>query len=267
MNSFAGSHNTSSSMLTSSSSSSRCFASRKSGKRWKRRHYLQQKARQERLNNSRKWKAVDHDQLLSKKIHRISEPGNDDSLASESRAEIVSDNGSLDDNNKKIFSEQAVNDDIIDNVNNDEEIIEKQFSREDCCTTESKDEKDASLCSLENKQSEQDEASCPEHLKCVSKSKRHLDQDLDNPKPCKSRKSNSASLLSCKYSKVSFCGIDEHLSDGFYDAGRDRPFMPLESYEQNQCLASREVILLDRFHFCLLLLLLVVVVVVAAAAN
>ncbi|XP_052730170.1 uncharacterized protein LOC108325922 isoform X4 [Vigna angularis] len=29
-------------------------------------------------------------------------------------------------------------------------------------------------------------------------------------------------------------------------SGRDRPFFPLERYEQNQCLASREVILLDR---------------------
>ncbi|KAK7357416.1 hypothetical protein VNO80_16701 [Phaseolus coccineus] len=235
-----------SSMLTSSSSSSRCFVSRKSGKRWKRRYYLQQKARQERLNNSRKWKAVDHDQLSSKKIHRISEPGNRDSLDSETCAEIVSENGNLDDN-KRIFSEQEINDSEVDNLNNGDVIIEKHFSGEDCCTTESKDEKDACLCSIVNRQSEQDEVSCLELLECVSKSKRHLDRDLDNPKPCKSRKSISASSsLSCKYSKISFCGIEDHLSDGFYDAGRDRAFMPLESYEQNQCLASREVILLDR---------------------
>ncbi|XP_052730169.1 uncharacterized protein LOC108325922 isoform X2 [Vigna angularis] len=241
-----GCQHISSTMLTSSSSSSRCFVSRKSGKRWKRRYYLQQKARQERLNNSRKWKAVDHDQLLSKKIHKISEPGNCDSLDSETRSEIVSENGNLD-NSKRIFSEQAINDNEVDNVNNDEVIIEKRFSGEDCCTTESKDEKDACLCSIENKQSEQDEVSCFELLECVSKSKRHLDRDLDNPKPCKSRKSiSTCSSLSNKYSKISFCGIEDHLSDGFYDAGRDRPFFPLERYEQNQCLASREVILLDR---------------------
>ncbi|KAG5033570.1 hypothetical protein JHK87_008480 [Glycine soja] len=97
------------------------------------------------------------------------------------------------------------------------------------------------------RQSEQDEASCLELLECVSKSKRHLDRDLDNPKPCKSRKSiSSSSLLSCKYNKISFCGIEDHVSDGFYDAGRDRLFMPVECYEQNHCLASREVILLDR---------------------
>lgn len=249
MNSFAGPRNTSSSVLMSSSSS-RCFAARKSGKRWKRRHYLQQKARQERLNNSRKWKGVDHDQLLSKKIHRISEPGNLDSLASENCTETVSsDNGNLDENSKRIFSEEAVNDNLIDNVNNDELVIEKQFSQEDCCTSENKDEKDATLHSLENEQSEQEEASCScsDFLKFSSKSKRHSDRDLDNPKPCKSRKPIvDSSLLSCKYSTISFCGIEDHLSDGFYDAGRDRPFMPLESYEKNQCLASREVILLDR---------------------
>ena len=82
-----------------------------------------------------------------------------------------------------------------------------------------------------------------------------LDRDLDNPKPCKSRKSiSSSSLFSCKYSKISFCGIEDHLSDDFYDAGQDRLFMPVECYEQNHCLASREVILLDRFFLQLLLL-------------
>lgn len=246
INYFAGPHNTSSSILTSSSSSSRCFATRKSGKRWKRRHYLQQKARLERLNSSRKWKGVDLDRLPSKKIHKTSEPENMNSLASENCTETVSDNGSLDGSNRRSFSEE-VNDNLIDNVNTDEVIIEKQFSQDDFCTSESRDEKDASICSLENGQSEQDEA-CLDSLKCISKSKRHSVQDIDNPKPCKSRKPiGDSSLVSCKYSKISFCGIEDHLSDGFYDAGRDRPFMPLESYEQNPCLASREVILLDRF--------------------
>ena len=246
MNSFAGTHNTSSSVLTSPSSS-RCFSARKSGRRWKRRYYLQQ----ERLNNSRKWKVVDHDQLLSKNIHRISESEN---LASESCKETVSDNVNQDDNEKRIFSEEAVND-LIVNDNNDEVIIEKQFSREDCRTAESNDEKDASL----NGASEQDEASCSE--KCISKCKRHSDRDLDNPKPCKSRKPvGDASLLSRKYSKFSFCGIEDHLSDGFYDAGRDRPFMPLESYEQNHCLDSREVILLDRFIIMIIITITITII-------
>ncbi|CAK8575753.1 unnamed protein product [Lathyrus sativus] len=248
-----GPHNTSSSVLTNSSSNSRCFSAWKSGKRWKRRHYKQQKAhqeqkaRQERLNISRKWKGVDQDQLLSKKIHRISEPENLDTLVSENCTETVSDNRSLDDNHKKIFSEEAVHDNLIDSVDNDEEIVEKQFSQEDCCTADGKDEIDASLCSLDNGRSEHDGASCSVFSKSSFKSKRHSDRDLDNPKPRKSRKPISdGSLLSSKYSKISFCGTEDHLSDGFYDAGRDRPFMPLESYEQNQCLASREVILLDR---------------------
>ncbi|KAF7806914.1 Mitogen-activated protein kinase kinase kinase 1 [Senna tora] len=241
-----GSHSTSSSLLNSSSSSSRCFAARKSGKRWKRRHYLQQKARQECLNNSRKWKGLDNSQLLSKKMHRICEPENLDSLASENCRETVTDNVILDDDANKIFREEAGNDNVIDNVNNNEVGIEKQPSKEEFCSSDSKDEKDGSLYPLENESSEQDKASSSEILKC-SKSKRHSDRDLDNPKPCKSRKPiGDSSLLSHKYSSLSFCGIEDHLPDGFYDAGRDRPFMPLESYEQNQCLASREVILLDR---------------------
>ncbi|KAL1342604.1 hypothetical protein AAHE18_09G168900 [Arachis hypogaea] len=203
-----GAHNTSSSTLTSTSSSSRCFSARKSGKRWKRRFYLQQKARQERLNNSRKWKVVDQDQLLSNNIQIISESGN---IAAASCKETVSDHVNLDDNGKKIFSEKEVNDNLSGN-NKDEVILEKQFSSDNCHTAECKDERDASL----NGPGEQDEQSL-EILKCFSTK-----------------------------SKFSICGIEDHLSDGFYDAGRDRPFMPLESYEQNQCLDSREVILLDR---------------------
>ncbi|KAE9618250.1 hypothetical protein Lal_00047286 [Lupinus albus] len=246
-NDIHGPHSTSSCLLTSSSSSSRCFAARKSGKRWKRQYYLQQKARQACLNNSRKWKGVDHDQLLSKKIHRISEPENVDSLASESCRETVSDKANLDENKKIIFSEEPVNNNLIDAVNDDEVIIEKQFCAESCCTAESKNENDTSLCSLENMPTELDEASCSEIQKCISKSKRHSDRDIDNPKPCKSRKPiDNSSLLSSQYSKISFCGIEDHLSDGFYDAGRDRPFMPLENYERKQCFDSREVILLDR---------------------
>ncbi|GJM96571.1 hypothetical protein PR202_ga13422 [Eleusine coracana subsp. coracana] len=40
--------------------------------------------------------------------------------------------------------------------------------------------------------------------------------------------------------------IDDHLPDGFYDAGRDMPFMSLEEYERSLGLYAREVILLDR---------------------
>lgn len=244
----AGSHNTSSSLLTSSSSNSRCFATRKAGKRWKRRHYLQQKARQECLNNSRKWKGFDNSQMPSSKMHRIGEPENLESLDSENCRETVLDKVNVDDDAKKVFTEEAGSENAIDNVNSNEVGIEKQLSKEDCCSSESKDEKDASLYPLENEPSEQEEPSSSENLKFTSKSKRHSDGDLDNPKPCKSRKPiGDSSLLSYKYSNLSFCGTEDYLPDGFYDAGRDRPFMPLESYEKNQSLASREVILLDRF--------------------
>lgn len=218
---------------------------------------MQQKARQECLNNSRKWKCLDNSQLLSKKIHRICEPEKLDSVAPENCGETVSDNVNLDDDAKKLFSEEAGNDNVIGNVNNNEVGIENQFSKEDSCSSESTDEKDASLYSSENGPNEQNKASSSENFKCVSKPKRHSDRDLDNPKPCKSRKPiGDSSLLSFKYSSLSFCGIEDHLPDGFYDAGRDRPFMPLESYEQNQCLASREVILLDRFVIVIIIVII-----------
>ncbi|KAG7018744.1 Plant intracellular Ras-group-related LRR protein 4, partial [Cucurbita argyrosperma subsp. argyrosperma] len=74
-------------------------------------------------------------------------------------------------------------------------------------------------------------------------------RELDNPKPCKSRRpAEDSSRLTCKYNSTSFCGVDEHLPDGFYDAGRDYPFMPLRNYEQNFLLDSREVILVNGEH-------------------
>jgi len=82
--------------------------------------------------------------------------------------------------------------------------------------------------------------------KFASKSKRHPDMD-NNPKPSKCpRAIDERSKLSYKYSVESFCSIDDHLPDGFYDAGRDMPFMSLEEYERSLGLYAREVILLDR---------------------
>ncbi|EPS63806.1 hypothetical protein M569_10977, partial [Genlisea aurea] len=81
----------------------------------------------------------------------------------------------------------------------------------------------------------------------VLKSKRHPERELQNPKPSKYRKpTNDASFLSLQYSERSFCGTKDYLPDGFYDAGRDRPFMPLHSYESNLNDNRREVILVDR---------------------
>ncbi|XP_024529529.1 uncharacterized protein LOC9651494 isoform X2 [Selaginella moellendorffii] len=69
-----------------------------------------------------------------------------------------------------------------------------------------------------------------------------------NPKPSKRRKAaEKFSEVSYKYSKDSFCGFDDHLVDGFYDAGRDHPFLPLEALENEQfSFNRREVILVDR---------------------
>ncbi|PWA39855.1 leucine-rich repeat protein kinase family protein [Artemisia annua] len=51
--------------------------------------------------------------------------------------------------------------------------------------------------------------------------------------------------ISCKYSTISLCSINDRMPDGFYDAGRDRPFMSLDSYERILHFGSREVILMD----------------------
>ena len=265
---FAGPHNTSSSLFISSSSNNRCCASQKSGKRWKRQHYLQQKAGQECLNSSRKWIGADDAQPLRKKILRTCEPENLDNPASKSCRKIVSDNASVDDDGKRVSSEDAKDDNLIDDDDNVELNIESQFNQEDFCNVENKDVKNACLYALENGPSELDEASSLEVSKCASNSKRHSDQDLDNPKPCKSRKPmGNSSQLSCKYSKFSFCGIEDHLPDGFYDAGRDRPFMPLESYERNQCLASREVILLDRFVIIITFIVIIIIIIIGGGGG
>lgn len=91
------------------------------------------------------------------------------------------------------------------------------------------------------------ENSFPEASKFMN-SKRHCDNNLDsNPKPTKCpRPVNEWSSLSCKYSNESFCSIDDHLPDGFYDAGRSRPFLSLQEYDRSLLFDSREVILLDR---------------------
>ncbi|KAJ7979976.1 Mitogen-activated protein kinase kinase kinase [Quillaja saponaria] len=253
-----GSQNTSSSVSGSSSSNSRSFASRKTGKRWKRRYYLQQKARQERLNNSRKWKGVSNAELLSMKTYKSCKPGNLDVPVSETCSTALSGIKSLDDDNdKKVLSGEAINNDLLDNVD-DNEVDLKTIEYSSCnnfdSAAQSKVEHDASLpsddtylCSPEDGASQLVGGSYSEVLKCAPKPKRHSDRDLDNPKPCKSRKpTDDRSKLSRKYRDISFCSIEDHLRDGFYDAGRDRPFMPLDYYEQNLSLGSREVILFDR---------------------
>lgn len=245
---------TSSNHLTGSSSNSRCFAARRTGKGWKRRYYLQQRARQERLNSSRKWKSDDHAELLTEKAADKCKSCKHAVLSSESRASGIS---VPDIDDKELHSGEAECE--ITSVEDDDIGSKKENHIDNCscvtvnsveiCKEGEKDcsEHDASLDAISDAAQLQDEGSSLTLCNSIPKSKRHPDRDLDNPKPSKYQRSiDDHSDLSCKYSSTSFCSIDDHLPDGFYDAGRDRPFMPLRSYEQNLHLDSREVILLDR---------------------
>lgn len=255
-----GSSTASSSHFTGSSSNSRCFASRKSGKGWKRRYYFQQRARQERLNSSRKWKAEDSAECSTlKATDKCKLPV----LASDSFTDAPSVTVDPDIDDKELFSGDAECEKSLTRFEDNEISSQKKCSEENCSLIEPesvlkcKDDKhectehdsclDSCLDSLSDVTNVQDESSSLEVSNSNLKSKRHPEKDLDNPKPSKSRRPFDRHLnLSSKYSKISFCSIEDHLPDGFYDAGRDRPFMPLSSYKQNLHIDSREVILLDR---------------------
>lgn len=107
--------------------------------------------------------------------------------------------------------------------------------------------------SLEEAQGE-DGIETSEVLSCFvsvtgTKALRRQDSGRDrNPKPSKRRRSvQGFSEVSLKYCMESFVGFNDRLHDGFYDAGRDRPFLPLDVLEKEQlCYDSREVILVDR---------------------
>lgn len=81
---------------------------------------------------------------------------------------------------------------------------------------------------------------------------RRQGSDTDrNPKPSKRRRSaQDFSEVSYKYFNESICGFNDRLPDGFYDAGRDRPFCSLEALEKEPLsFDSREVILVDRWVY------------------
>ncbi|XP_008777677.2 uncharacterized protein LOC103697568 isoform X1 [Phoenix dactylifera] len=265
---------TSSCLHPEASSGYKCHATQRMKKGWKRRDYLQQRARQERLNYSRKWKSEDQNDNMTEKMAEE----NDSCMENRhSELHIAVDEEKLLDGSAK---SGAITEDISstadgdgcglakdgaflilhDCADNEKVGLHKRDNRDNnsCITSESSGlNKD---CDLENEREDNvspvypltdlnvpDEYSSSEASKFILKSKRHSDKDLDNPKPSKFRRPvDECSNLSCKYSTESFCSIDDHLPDGFYDAGRDRPFMSLQDYEQSLCLDSREVILLDR---------------------
>ena len=229
-----------------------------SRKGWKRRYYLQQRARRERLNNSRKWKSEEHAEVLTTKALEKCENGKLGVVHPESLAEHAPDIVVLDQDDKQLLSEEPENEDLLNSVGDAESSSRKgsyavldsipinKGGKSEC------NDGDVPLSSLSKGASEKNEGLSSEVSKNTPKSKRHSDRDLDNPKPCKARRPvNEHSNLSCKYSKISCCNIEDCIPDGFYDAGRDRPFMPLTVYEQNFHIDSREVILLDRFFLVL----------------
>ncbi|KAF9607036.1 hypothetical protein IFM89_030809 [Coptis chinensis] len=243
-----GSHGVSSS-LSSDTSANRCSATRRIGKGWRRRDYLQQRSRQERLNTIRNRRSEDHQhmnvdskckkcKLLDVSFESLSELGS----VEDGESSSVKD---FNDNDK--YAHAFENDpQILINNDEDEKLFFDSVGPDKGCDNECDGEDETSPRSSLSKSDEQNGDS-NNASKSTPKMKRQFDDDLENPKPSKSQKPfDCHSYLSNKYSTESFCSINDRLPDGFYDAGRDRPFMPLQSYEQSLCLDSREVILVDR---------------------
>ncbi|KAI3788833.1 hypothetical protein L2E82_01611 [Cichorium intybus] len=210
------------------SSPNRSFPARKPRKGWKRRYYLQQRARQERLNCSRKWKG-------------------DDSVSVHSSTQNTTEN--CESCNADVPSENLL-EGPSDGLNAD-------LDSKELLPVDGESEKELNSEQVESVEGKEVEDDCPENhaeLAVVNscgntgtQSKRHSERDLDNPKPRKSRRPTDRHLnLSSKYSTMSFCSSEDYLPDGFYDAGRDRPFLPLSNYEKSLHLGSREVIVMDR---------------------
>lgn len=236
----------------------RCFGKRRLGKRWKRRQYLQQRARQERLHHSKKWKLEDHGDTFTIKSSEKCRTCKQAPLASDSISECASDITCVEDQGKQsLYGDDEGGADFLVSAEDDSVKTEEGLDLKNCncIVSEAASEEendthcgDASLtcvCSLGDKAEENFSSQVSKtSLKCKRQSEKHL----DNPKPRKSRRSTEGQpTISRKYNITSFCGVKDHLPDGFYDAGRDRPFMSLGEYEQSVEIHSREVILLDRF--------------------
>ncbi|XXG76763.1 hypothetical protein AAC387_Pa08g1050 [Persea americana] len=246
----------SSNLLSDTSSITRSSAADRMRKGWRRRDFLQQRARQERLNTSRKWRGEDHHEIVTEKMAVKCSPckrplaGNRSSklhcdVNEKKQAYCLLRSSSLAENNTSGVAKG---------------LEGEGYSEDDCscivADSMSSSKVNHSVCNVEdgassasplNKIDELDGDSSSEASKNVPKSKRHSDRDLDSPKPRKcQRPVDGCSNLSYKYSIKSFCCSSDRLPDGFYDAGRDCPFMPLQHYEQGLRLDSREVILVDR---------------------
>ena len=200
------------------------------------------------MNRIRKWKGVDHHIVV--KIHENHELGRLDSApASDCTVEDSSVNDESYDS--KETCHRAERENLIKSHENDNFDTKKKFSVEDCtcicdATAETMARDTNEYCESCGVLPPTGKGSSLQISNDNAKLKRYSERELDNPKPCKSRRpAEDSSRLTCKYNSTSFCGVDEHLPDGFYDAGRDYPFMPLRNYEQNFLLDSREVILVN----------------------
>nr|XP_043625013.1 uncharacterized protein LOC122596493 [Erigeron canadensis] len=228
--------------LTGSSSDS-CILARK----WRRLHRLQQRARQEHLNLLRKClncilktKRKQADSLF---VSIQNSTGNCECcnapILPESLLEVSANNRDDDLGNKDLAA-PADSSKQVDAL----ESIEGKEVKDVCTENEAGALSDASRV--------QDEHLLVDSFCCNSNShpKRHSERDPDNhgsdKKKIKATQTDIHSEMSKKYSTMSFCSIEDHLPDGFYDGGRDRPFLSISSYEKNLHLGSREVIVMDR---------------------
>ncbi|XP_009118659.3 uncharacterized protein LOC103843663 [Brassica rapa] len=248
----ACSHRNSLSMSTVVSSNGRCVSVRKSSKRWKRKHhYLQQRTRQDRLNNNKKWKSEVPPVRLNLKMYKVKETRKQEMNVSQNTDKDSVGSICLDDNDK-LLEDAEIGDPVI--TSEDEEsslkadlVSENSPSVENQSTSEKDNKECCEIKSSSPSSGDADYSSSTERKKPNHSTKRCSDKYLDNPKGSKCHKpSPDIANLSHKYSSNSFCSTEDSLPDGFFDAGRDRPFMPLSKYEEILPLDSREVILLDR---------------------
>lgn len=257
---------------------SRCNASRRMKKKWTRRHYFQHIARRERLNHNRKFKSQEHGEFKMKKLaeswllHDLSlfTKGGFEMRTHDTREAILKnppkpisipekllgsedskcDDSSLVGNTDSLIYPDRTNDKKVDSLMRYQRDDSSCITSTDACLSGFSDgepEVDSCSLSLLLKSKVLDEGSSLEESKNSFTSKRHCDESLDNPKRKCHRPFEGCSCLSCKYSSESYCSIDDHIPDGFYDAGRDRRCMPICKYDQSLCLDSREVIILDRY--------------------
>jgi hypothetical protein len=258
---------------TETSANLKAHTIQKTKKGWKRRDCLQQQARQERLESSRSRLTesdidemavnMTEDECLSS-VHDMENKPVMKDIAEESSAQDLKDTSSISEDLSCI-----VDYDLDGIIKDSGMMLQDQYDDEKtginmrgCDESNSGISAEPACLSRSNIRSIEDELedtasskrnpvevvqeNLTEVSKLTSKSKRHPDMD-SNPKPSKCpRPFDECAKLSYKYSVESFCSIDDHLPDGFYDAGRDMPFMPLEEYERSLGLHAREVILLDR---------------------